>query len=188
METTTHAALYAKRELDILSKTVNEPIIEPFTNEILALCEKFGKSGQSGGSAPYTACALADAIKKLCMQRPLCDITGIDEEWNEVTEMNGGEVLYQNKRCYSVFKEANGRSYYVDAIVFKDQKGDTFTSGSVKLPNGDLIKSAQHIKEFPFKPKTFYIDVISTETKKDWWESTVKNVNQLKAVYKYYAK
>lgn len=182
-----NTASHAERELNILLKTVKDPIIGPFKKEIIALCDRFGKSGQSGGSAPFTATALAHAVKTLCMQQPICDITGVDEEWIDVAEMNGGKTLYQNNRCYGVFMEEGGHSYYVDAIVFKDQRGGTFTSGNgVSMPDGTKLGSGQYIKKFPFKPKTFYIDVISVETKKDWWESSVKNINQLKAVFKYY--
>jgi hypothetical protein len=80
----TNTQRYAQRELDILVKSASvddRPIIEEFIPEILALCEKFGKSGQSGGSAPYTATALSHAIKKLCLQESICPITGIEDEW-----------------------------------------------------------------------------------------------------------
>ena len=105
-----YTATHAERELEILLKTVKDPIIAPFKEELIALCDRFGKSGQSGGSAPFTAAALAHAIKALCMQNPICDITGIDEEWNDVSEMNGGKVLYQNNRCSAVFKEGGGEA------------------------------------------------------------------------------
>lgn len=182
-----NTALHAERELDILLETVKDPIIGPFKKELIALCERFGRSGQSGGSAPYTASALAHAVKTLCLQQPICEITGIDDEWVDVSEMTGGGVLFQNNRCHAILKTKNGRCSYVDAVVFKDQRGGTFTSGgSVKLEDDSIIGSSWYIKRFPFKPKTFYIDVISVETKKDWWESRVKDEDQLKAVYKYY--
>ncbi len=38
----------AIREFDILEKTVKDAVIVPFRDEILALVEKFGQSGQSG--------------------------------------------------------------------------------------------------------------------------------------------
>lgn len=183
----TYTGNYAASELEILSKTVKNPIIAPFKKELIALCERFGKSGQSGGSAPYTASALSHAVKKLCMQQPICDITGIDEEWNDVTDRNGGAVLYQNNRCSAIFMEEGGIAYYIDAVHFKNQNGGVFTSGGgVSMPDGSRLGSGHYIKKFPFKPKTFYIDVIDVETKKDWWESSVKTPNQLKAVFKYY--
>lgn len=196
----TNTARFAERELTILSKSAqdpnNRPIIEPFTKEILALCEAFGKSGQSGGSAPYTATALSQAIKKLCLQEPICPITGIDEEWTDVAEINGGKTLFQNKRCSCVFKEEkDGRAYYIDAIVKKTQKGHCF-SGSFWLSKEDYLKGykskkigcKQYIKSFPFTPKTFYIDVIEEEIGDDDWEMYLKSPKQLQRVWKYYDK
>ena len=195
----------AKSECEILIKTVPDAIIKDFIPEILALVDKFGNSGQSGGSAPYTANAISQAVKKLCLQEPICDITGIDEEWGNITESGQSKdiEIYQNNRCSAIFKEVihycggdETNCYYLDAIVFKGQNGSCFTGNSVELNDGSIIGSRQFIKEFPFKPKTFYIDVIETEwadkneTEKKqgggWWTSVIKNENQLKPVFKYY--
>ena len=191
----TNTQKFAKQELDILAATTPDAIVTPFANEILALCEAFGKSGQSGGSAPYTATAISKAVKKLLLQEPICPITGADEEWIDVAEMDGGETLYQNKRCSGLFKEANGKCWYVDAIVKKTQDGITF-SGSFWLSKEDyltgdkskLIGSSQLVKSFPFEPKTFYIDVIEEEVAKDDWEMFLKNPKQLEKVFEYYEK
>lgn len=187
----------AQREFKILNKTVKNPIIAPFEEEILALVAKFNNSGQSGGSAPYTASAISQAVEKLCLQKPLCDITGIEEEWNCYYEV-GDDKRYQNNRLSSIFKESkDSKPYYLDAIVFKNQNGTCFIGNSVKLPNGEMLTSRQFIK-LPFKPKTFYIDVIETEwadetetVKKDgggWWTSKIKDINQLDEVFEYYEK
>ncbi len=154
---------------------------------ILALCEKFGKSGQSGGSAPYTATAISQAIKSLLLQEPICPITGINEEWSDVTEMSvGKELLYQNKRCGPLFKDPKG-SWYLDAIVWKDQEGSCW-GGSAQTEDGKFIYARQFIKEFPFTPKTFYIDVVGKEVKPDGWEFYIKDPEQLDRVWKYYKK
>lgn len=182
----TSTALHAKKEFEILNRTVKDAIIAPFEAEILALCEKFGKSGQSGGSAPMTASAISQAVKSLLLQEPICDITGIDEEWIDVADMNNGETLYQNNRCSAIFKHNDGNCHYVDAIIFKTQKGFTYNSGSVIMPDGSIIGSKQKIKSFPFKPKTFYIDVIETEVAKDDWEFRIKDESQLIPVFKCY--
>lgn len=189
---TTNTARYAQRELEILSKSVtdpeNRPIIEPFKAEILALCEAFGKSGQSGGSAPYTATALAQAIKKLLLQEPICPIMGIDEEWVDVSRLTDGRVCFQNRRCGALFKGGKDNpAHYLDAIVFKTQKGVTWTSNAGAIcKDGSRIPSRQYVKSFPFKPKTFYIDVIEKEVAKDDWEFYIKDERQLKSVFKYY--
>lgn len=180
-------------EFDILKKTVKDAIIMPFKDEILALVDKFGESGQSGGSAPYTAEAISQAVKKLCLQKPICPITGIDDEWFEHDDGH-----FQNTRLSSIFKKTkDGKPYYLDAIVFEGQNGSAFTSNSVKLKDGSVLKSRQFIK-LPFNPKTFYIDVIETEwadkeetVKKEgggWWTSVVKDESQLKEIFKYYNK
>lgn len=187
---------HAKQELDILIKTTPDAIIRDFIPEILELCEKFGLSGQSGASAPYTAAALSQAIKKLCLLEPICPITGIDEEWNDISTISGGMSYYQNNRLSSIFKlGVNGKPYYLDAIVFKGRSGN-FNANSIALKDGTTISSRQYIKRFPFTPKIFYIDVIETEwadkneTEKKrgggWWTYDIKDEKQLKAVWKYY--
>jgi hypothetical protein len=195
----TNTYSHAKRELEILSKSAtdpdNRPIIEPFIKEILALCEKFGNSGQSGGSAPYTATALSNAIKKLCLQEPICPITGIDEEWNDVANYDNDTPLYQNNRCSGLFKEGkSGIPYYLDAVIKKTPNGtcwhgcfwkskEDYLTGNTNLK----IAPKWYIKSFPFTPTTFYIDVLEDEVAPDDWEMYMKNPKQLKAVYKYYS-
>lgn len=190
---------YAERELLVLSKSTtdkdNRPIIEPFTKEIIALAERFGKSGQSGGSAPYTATSISQAIKKLLLFEPLCPVTGVDEEWINITELNDGRNMWQNSRCSGLFKHADGSVSYNDAIIKKTQTGSCW-SGSFWLSKADYltgnrelkIRSSQLVKSFPFTPKTFYIDVIEEEVAKDDWEMYLKDPKQLAKVWKYYQK
>jgi len=196
----TNTQSHAKRELDILvaqsTDPENRPIIEPFIPEILALCEKFGNSGQSGGSAPYTASALSSAIKALCLQETICPLTGEDDEWYGVTEMNDGRVLYQNNREGAVFKEGkDGKPYYLDAFVKRTPNGSCW-SGPLWMSKEDyltgnrdlLVDKRGYIKSFPFTPKTFYIDVIEEEVAPDDWEMWVKDKTQLDEAFEYYNK
>lgn len=194
----TNTQRFALSELEILSASStdpqNRPIIEPFKNEILALCERFGKSGQSGGSAPYTATCISHAIKKLLLQEPICPITGIDQEWVNIAEYGNGKdekhCVWQNKRCGPLFKDIDNKAYYLDAIIWKTQTGNTI-SGSAILKKGDeyvTYLSRQYIKSFPFTPKSFYIDVIEKEVTKDDWEFYIKSEKQLEKVFKYYDK
>lgn len=186
----TNTQRHAVKELDILLKSAtdpdNRPIIEPFIPEILALAEKFGLSGQSGGSAPFTATAIAQAIKKLLLQEPICPMTGIDEEWMGVGHLSDdSDILFQSNRCSNLFKGSNGRAWYLDAIIWKDQKGYAFNGGAL-LKNGDKMRSPQYVKRWPFTPKTFYIDVIRKEIAPGDFECTVKNEKQLARVFKHY--
>ena len=197
----TNTYRFAETELNVLSKSAtnvdNRPIIEPFREEILALCERFGASGQSGGSAPYTASAISQAVKSLLLQEPICPITGIDEEWVNVRDASeDDEMMYQNNRCSALFKGKSGRCWYLDAIVKKVvQTGHCF-SGSFWLSKEDYLTGdeskkigcKQYVKSFPFTPKTFYIDVIEEEVAKDDWEMYLKSPKQLEKVWKYYDK
>lgn len=201
-ESITNTQSFAKQELGILKATVPDALIIPFEKEILALCEAFGKSGQSGGSAPYTASAISQAVKKIMLQEPICPVTGIDDEWANIREISeDDEMMYQNKRCIGLFKGKSGKVWYIDAIVFKGENGNCFTSGSVDLQGvaicgKNIVGSAQLVKSFPFEPKTFYIDVLQTEwadkeqTEKKqgggWWSAVVKNKKQLDKAFKYY--
>ncbi len=195
---------HAERELDILIKTTPDAIIRHFVPEIIALCEAFGNSGQSGGSAPYTAGALSQAVKKLCLFETIAPLTGEDGEWNDTGEtLNKGEKneQYQNKRLSSVFKDGkDGQAYYIDAVVFSgEEEYDTFTGGVGE------VNSRQYIKSFPFTPKRFYIDVVKEyydgkpDETKDYYEEerhgrkvyykyVIKDSKQLEEVYAYYDK
>lgn len=202
----TNTQSFAKQELDILAITVPDAIVTPFAKEILALCEAFGKSGQSGGSAPMTATAISQAVKHLMLQKPICDVTGLDEEWVNVRKVSEeDEMMYQNKRCGALFKSKSGKCWYIDAIVWKgEEQYDTFT-GRVYIDdkNFELIGSSQYVK-FPFKPKTFYIDVVRVPITKEEAEgkkmhyiesnfnecyyTILKDPKQLEKVFKYYSK
>ena len=183
---------FAERELSILSKAAtdpkNRPIIEPFAEEILALVDRFGKSGQSGGSAPYTAAAISQALKKLLLQEPISPIMNLPEEWVDVTKYDdSGKCWFQNARCGALFKDGiDGRPYYLDAIVFKGDKTNAFTGNNINDRMGGVIGSRQYVRAFPFTPKTFYVDVIDQEVAKDDWIHMVKNIKQLRSVFKYY--
>lgn len=191
---------HAERELEILFKTTPDAIIREFKNEIIALIDKFNESGQSGGSAPYVAGAISQAVNNLCLQQTIAPLTGEDDEWIEVSDRQDGESWYQNNRNSAVFKDSkDGQAYYIDAVIFDGDKTGTYTgNGSVRLSNKQSIGSLQYIKSFPFTPKSFYIDTIETEWADKyekveqegggWWTSKVKDESQLEEVWNYYDK
>jgi hypothetical protein len=140
------------------------------------------------------------------LQEPICPVTGIDEEWVNVRETSEqDEMMYQNKRCGSLFKSKSGKCWYIDAIVWKgEEEYDTFTGGGyVDDKNFELIGSSQYVK-FPFKPKTFYIDVIRVPISKkeaeerkirfienekdDCYYTILKDPKQLDKIFEYYDK
>lgn len=145
-----------QREVDIMRKSVDEDdqlIIEPYINDIHKLLETFGNEGHSGASAPLAASVIAQTIKAVLGFQILSPLTGSDDEWNDISEIHGSS-LWQNNRDSAVFKNADGTCSYSNAIVWVGQdEWDRFT-GSL---NG--IGSLHYIKEFPFMPKTFYVNV-----------------------------
>jgi hypothetical protein len=155
---------------------------------VMELIEVFAKQGHSGMSAPM----VANLFQKLANYEPLLPITGKDEEWYEHDYGDG--PTFQNKRCSAIFKDGkDGEAYYIDAVVKRDQNGACWTGrcwiSEEDYKTGDqrkMISSRGYIKEFPFTPKTFYIDVRDVEVEKDDWESFVIDPSQLDEVREYY--
>ena len=160
---------------------------------VMELVEVFAMQGHSGNSAGI----VRTIFNKLAAYEPLMDITGSDEEWGDVHDIgNSSNPWYQNKRCSALFKDGkDGKPYYIDAIVKRDQNGVTW-SGMAWLNEEDyksgdrskMVGKRGYIKSFPFKPKTFIIDVKDVEVTKDDWESFIVNPSQLDEVWKYYDK
>lgn len=152
---------------------------------VLELLEVLSKQGHSGTSIHF----LVNYFSKLALFEPLSPIMCTDDEWTKLDYMC--ESPFQNKRLSSVFKDGvNGKPYYLNAIVWREENGSCFT-GLV-----EDIHSGQYIK-IPFTPKTFYIDVLSWEVDNEtnepkegtgWWEHKIKNPEQLEEVWKYYDK
>jgi hypothetical protein len=59
-------------------------------------------------------------------------------------------------------------------------------TGSAFTENGMKIQGRQFIREFPWTPKSFYIDVIGEETAKDDWTFYICDGRQLDAAWKIY--
>lgn len=175
-----------------------QAIILDYEKEIKALVHKFSGTGQSGGSAPYTISIIIETLKALLSWEPIAPITGSDSEWNDVGVAYGNDhSCYQNNRCSAVFKDGLSASpYYLEALVFEGDKTGRFTGSGVTLPDGTTIGSRLFIKEFPFKPKTFYVDVLEIEWADQaetvekvgggWWTAKIKDPEQLEAVLAYY--
>lgn len=196
-----------KRLLDDAQKEGKTLLIAEFVPEIESLMDKFSKSGQSGASAPFTAGAIIDTIKKMFAHEPLGEgIMGTDDEWSDRSvyeDAEEGTGIFQNMRLSSVFKDGKeGKPYYIDAIVFTPEDKNYSFTGGVMLSEGskETISSSQFIKSFPFAPKTFKITVKEKEYRKlkdgslveedggGWWESWLADPTQLDNVWEYYDK
>lgn len=111
---------YAKSELARIGRD-EDGMQDMINKDILSIVEMFSEQGHSGFSASYAL----SVIDRLLRFKPLTPLTGEDDEWNEIP--NGTQ---QNKRCSSVFRNADGTTYDIDGIVVSDNGGITwFSSG-----------------------------------------------------------
>jgi hypothetical protein len=106
-----------------------------------------------------------ETFVRLAKQQNITPITCCDEEWSDVRDY-GDKPSYQNKRLSSVFKNEGERPYYLNAIVWREENGLTYT-GRGSTRGGETIRSSQYIK-LPFEPKTFYVDVVKEILPEDW--------------------
>lgn len=132
---------YAKDELKRIGMIDSgEPYNDSVTKAILDLIELFASQGHSGFTAPYTI----NAFSRLAMFKPLSPLTGEDDEWNEV-----GTGVFQNKRCFSVFKDKDGTAYNLEGKIFTDD-------GEVWYRNKDSRVNVTFPYVVPDKPERVY--------------------------------
>jgi hypothetical protein len=136
---------YAKSELDRLYQG-QEPGNEydrAGRDAVLQLVETFAAQGHSGFSADWTL----GCIKKLLAWEPLTPLSGDDDEWNDIGELNGSPQ-WQNRRCSRVFKGPDGRPYDIEGRVFVESDGSAFTG-----------RGSRVYVTFPYTPTTEYVNV-----------------------------
>lgn len=134
---------HAKRELHVLGldNDGSDGMNKMMYNNIMEMIETFSKQGHSGFSANYAIAILT----KLLSYKPLCPLTGNDDEWVEIADTKEGP-LYQNNRCCGVFKNGkDGAAYFIDGIVWKEENGACYTNRHSRVP-----------VTFPYTPSTEY--------------------------------
>lgn len=145
---------HAAKELKLLGMTEDssDEMTSGMTKDILELIEVFSKQGHSGFSAEYCI----SVFSKLARYEALSDLTGDDDEWNDVGSVDGN-TLFQNNRASNVFKEVTQdgdlvKSYQIDRYVFREPDGATYTRGGE-------FGSIYLINEWPYSPTHEFIDV-----------------------------
>ncbi len=113
------------------------------TVELLAVLSHQGHSGGSIGFA-------VNFFKTMARFEPWGPLTGADSEWRELDY--GDEPSWQNIRASHVFKDADGRAYDIQGKVFREPDGCCFTNSDSRV-----------YIEFPYTPKTEYVDVPKSE-------------------------
>jgi hypothetical protein len=150
---------YAEDELNRIGMTEDSPdeMNVEMRKHILHMVKEFSEEGHSGFSGRYAL----NILTKLLDFKPITPLTGADDEWNDV-----GEDYWQNKRCSSVFKEADGTCYDIDGKVFwewyRDENGEavkTYYSGSgcstpVTFPYTPPAKPIYEYRHSDAEPRT----------------------------------
>lgn len=118
---------YAETELDKIGMTEDDEMNGAMRKHLIHMIKEFSAEGHSGFSASYAI----SCLKRLLNFKPLAPLTGEDDEWSDVSQMGDGTMLYQNKRCSSVFKDRHG-AYDINGKVFwewaKSDDGKVFKS------------------------------------------------------------
>lgn len=111
-------------------------------DHLVMMGQLFALEGHSGFSAGYAI----GALNKLLDFQPLGPLTGEDSEWTLLDYAD--EMKWQNKRCGSVFKRADGTAYHSDRKIFREPDGMCYTG-----------KGSQVDITFPYIPEHVYVDV-----------------------------
>ena len=153
---------YAKSELARIDRD-EDGMQDKMNEDILDIVEMFSKQGHSGFSAGY----VRSALERLLRFKPLTPLTGEDSEWDEI-----GNGKQQNKRCPSVFRNADGTAYDINGIVVSYNGGITWFSS----------KRFRKEVTFPYVPPTHaervYIEYIGDE-----YEIITNDPARIKALY-----
>lgn len=118
---------FAENELNRLLSEDDE-MQKEINKSILDVLNLMATQGHSGFSLSYTL----SLLDRLLSYKPITALTGEEDEWEDITELNDGESLQQNKRYYSIFRSNNDNStaYNVNGKVFSDDGGESWYSSS----------------------------------------------------------
>ena len=152
---------WAKREIEIALSDNNtcgwaRGVYDSALKAFISLCND-GHSGMSIG-------ATKQVLNRLIDCKPLTPLTGSDDEWGLCSDV-GDELMYQNKRCTSVFKKVNkltGDITYsdVDRFVCED-----INNSNIRYYSGRISKEVERyfsLITMPYVPPSKPI-VIYTE-------------------------
>ena len=125
---------YAEDELNRIGMTEDSPdeMTVIMRKHIIHMVKEFSDEGHSGFSGRYAL----NILTKLLEFKPLTPLTGEDDEWTLV-----GDGHWQNKRCSTVFKDADGSCKDIDGKVFWEWAVSYDDDGK---PNGKAHKSFYH--------------------------------------------
>lgn len=114
---------FAKKELALIND--GSEIQKMAEQNVLEILEVFSKQGHSNTTIWY----VLGIVNRLAEWKPLGELKGTDDEWNELSrELSGDDgPMYQNNRYSSVFKKGkDGIAYNIEGKVFSDNDGESW--------------------------------------------------------------
>ena len=135
---------------------------ELMCTQVLELLDLFSEHGHSGSTAPYAL----NLFTTLAKYEPIVPLTGEDWEWRKLDYHD--DMRHQNIRCSRVFKGADGRAYDIDGRIFwewverpldEDEPG---YPGTAKFKSYFGSRDSRVYIEFPYTPKTEYVEFVKT--------------------------
>ena len=96
---------------------------------VIELMEVFAGQGHSGFSASMTQ----ELFSRLSKFEALTELTDNSDEWNDISEMQNGELGWQSNRNPSCFSEDGGKTYWditEEYYIREDEDGERY-SGSL---------------------------------------------------------
>ena len=157
---------HAKREIEVLQRVQENPVLNPYEDIIYAFVKKYEKQKYVPRVKDQVNQALLTALRLCLEMKPIYPLLGGDDEWEEVNIDD--TVMIQNKRFRSIFKDDAG-PYFLDGIIWTE--GENAWNGEA-WHNGLKYTSKRKIK-FPFAPMTFYVEIEREEIAKDDWKFNV---------------
>jgi hypothetical protein len=120
---------FARKELDLAGMFDKDSDYEGMLGEaVMDLIELFASQGHSGFSAAMTV----DLFDRLASYKPLTELTDNPDEWNDVSEFQGGKPGWQSTRSPSCFSNDGGKTYWdIDEDYYKhtDEDGLVWSGG-----------------------------------------------------------
>lgn len=112
-------------------------VMDNKTYRVLDSALKAFLSGQEDCPVGVSYSMMNNILDRLVKSKPLTELTGEDGEWINTTPMGDEPMIYQNKRCSSVFKYVypDGRVDYkdIDRFICVDiNNGSKYHSGRVE--------------------------------------------------------
>jgi len=98
---------------------------------VIELMEVFAKQRHSGMSASMTQ----ELFSRLSKYEALTELTDSPDEWNDISEMQAGELGWQSQRNPSCFSDDGGKTYWdIEENYYKheDEDGSVWSGGLSK--------------------------------------------------------